>query len=104
MPNESGMEYGGHYDSEPKAPARSLRFDVDWTKEEVAAIDALGDKLEMTPEQVIRQAVREYELRVVPHWEFGKASSNGCQVPTCSKCGWAINGDTDAHEAECWTA
>jgi hypothetical protein len=46
--------------------------------------------------------LKNYEPEVSPHWEFGKASSNGRPVPTCSKCGWAINGDLDEHEVKCW--
>lgn len=39
-----------------------------------------------------------------PRWLFGKASISGRPVPTCSKCGWAINGDLAEHEVECWQA
>ena len=37
-----------------------------------------------------------------PHWKFGDAESNGRPVPTCSKCGWAVNGDLGQHEKKCW--
>ena len=38
----------------------------------------------------------------VPHWKFGDAESNGRPIPTCSKCGRAVNGDLNKHEEKCW--